>query len=109
LKPGSSEPVVSEKLLDMALGAYWMTKEMPNAKGEGKYFSSPNDAINAFDYGVIDFRAKIKVLATDTDKYKQFEGKIFETTVGRLIFNSVFCQADHLFINDVVVQRHYLL
>ncbi len=104
LKPGSSEPVVSEKLLDMALGAYWMTKEMPGAKGEGKYFSSPNDAINAFDYSVIDFRAKIKVLATDTDKYKQFDNKIFETTVGRLIFNSVL-PSDHLFINDVVVQR----
>jgi DNA-directed RNA polymerase subunit beta' len=104
LKPGSSEPVVSEKLLDMALGAYWMTKEIPGAKGEGKYFSSPNDAINAFDYDVIDFRAKIKVLATDTDKYKQFDNKIFETTVGRLIFNSVL-PSDHLFINDVVVQR----
>ena len=104
LKPGSSEPVVSEKLLDMALGAYWMTKEIPGATGEGKAFSSPNDAINAFDYGVVDFRAKIKVLATDTDKYKQFEGKIFETTVGRLIFNSVL-PSDHLFINDVVVQR----
>ncbi len=104
LKPGSSEPVVSEKLLDMALGAYWMTKQMPGAMGEGKYFSSPNDAINAFDYGVIDFRAKIKVLATDTDKYKQFDNKIFETTVGRLIFNSVL-PSDHLFINDVVVQR----
>ena len=104
LKPGSSEPVVSEKLLDMALGAYWMTKEIPGARGEGKAFSSPNDAINAFDYGIIDFRAKIKVLATDTDKYKQFDGKIFETTVGRLIFNSVL-PSDHLFINDVVVQR----
>ena len=104
LKPGSSEPVVSEKLLDMALGAYWMTKEIPGAKGEGKYFASPNDAINAFDYGVIDFRAKIKVLATDTEKYKQFDNKIFETTVGRLIFNSVL-PSDHLFINDVVVQR----
>ncbi len=104
LKPGSAEPVVSEKLLDMALGAYWMTKAMPGAKGEGKFFSSPNDAINAYDYGVIDFRAMVKVLATDTDKYKQYEGKIFETTVGRLIFNSVL-PSDHPFINDVIVQR----
>ena len=104
LKPGSAEPVVSEKLLDMALGAYWMTKIMPGALGEGKYFSSPNDAINAFDYGVIDFRAKVHVLATDTDKYKQYEGKIFETSVGRLIFNSVL-PSDHDFINDVIVQR----
>jgi DNA-directed RNA polymerase subunit beta' len=104
LKPGSAEPVVSEKLLDMALGAYWMTKIIPGAKGEDKFFSSPNDAINAFDHDVIDFRAKIKVLATDTEKYQQYEGKIFETTVGRLIFNSVL-PSDHEFINDVVVQR----
>lgn len=104
LKPGSSEPVVSEKLLDMALGAYWMTKVVDGAKGEGKYFASPNDAINAYDYGVIDFRAKVKVLATDTPKYRQFEGQIFETTVGRLLFNSVL-PSDHSFINDVVVQK----
>ncbi len=104
LKPGSAEPVVSEKLLDMALGAYWMTKVVKGALGEGKAFASPNDAINAYDYGVIDFRAMVKVLATDTEKYKQFEGKIFETTVGRLLFNSVL-PSDHLFINDVVVQR----
>jgi DNA-directed RNA polymerase subunit beta' len=104
LKPGSSEPVVSEKLLDMALGAYWMTKIIDGAKGEGKFFSSPNDAINAYDYGLVDFRAKIKVLATDTDKYKQFDNKIFETSVGRLLFNSVL-PSDHSFINDVVVQK----
>ncbi len=104
LKPGSAEPVVSEKLLDMALGAYWMTKLVPGAKGEGKYFASPNDAINAYDHGVIDFRAKVHVLSTDTPKYQQFEGKIFETSVGRLIFNSVL-PSDHMFINDVIVQR----
>ena len=53
---------------------------------------------------MIDFRAKVHVLATDTDKYKQYEGKIFETSVGRLIFNSVL-PSDHDFINDVIVQR----
>ena len=104
LKPGSSEPVVSEKLLDMALGAYWMTKVAPGAKGEGKYFASPNDAINAYDYNVIDFRAMVKVYATDTPKYRQFNGQIFETTVGRLLFNSVL-PSDHAFINDVIVQK----
>jgi len=104
LKPGSAEPVVSEKLLDMALGAYWMTKIIAGSKGEDKFFASPNDAINAYDYGVVDFRAKIKVLATDTPKYKQYEGKLFETSVGRLLFNSVL-PSDYDFINDVVVQK----
>ncbi len=104
LKPGSADPVVSEKLLDMALGAFWMTKIIDGAKGEGKFFPSPNAAITANDFGVIDLRAKIKVLATDTPKYKQYEGKIFETSVGRLLFNSVL-PSDHDFINDVITQR----
>ena len=104
LKPGSSEPVVSEKLLDMALGAYWMTRTIDGAKGEGTYYASPNDAINAYDYGVIDFRAKVSVLATDTPKYAQYEGQLFETSVGRLLFNSVL-PSDHPFINEVVVQK----
>jgi DNA-directed RNA polymerase subunit beta' len=104
LKPGSAEPVVSESLMDMALGAFWMTKIIEGARGEGKYFSSPNDAINAYDYGLVDFRAKIKVLATDTAKYKQYEGKVFETSVGRLLFNSVL-PSDHAYVNDIVSQR----
>ncbi len=104
LKPGSGEPVVSEKLLDMALGAFWMTKIVEGKKSEGKFFASPNDAINAYDYGVVDFRAKIKVLATDTPKYAQYEGKIFETSVGRLLFNSVL-PSDHPFVNSLVTQR----
>jgi len=104
LKPGSGEPVVSEKLLDMALGAFWMTKIIDGAKGEDKYFASPNDAINAYDYDIVDLRAKVKVLATDTEKYKQFNGEMFETTVGRLLFNSVL-PSHHTFINDVVTEK----
>ncbi len=104
LKPGSADPVVSEKLLDMALGAFWMTKQIDGAKGEAKFFASPNAAITAHDFGVIDLRAKVKVLATDTPKYAQYEGKVFETTVGRLLFNSVL-PSEHSFINDVITQR----
>ena len=104
LKPGSSEPVVSESLMDMALGAFWMTKIMPGSKGEDKFFMSPNDAINAYDYGIVDFRAKIKVLATDTPKYAQFNNGLFETSVGRLLFNSVL-PSDHAYINQLVTQR----
>ena len=104
LKPGSAEPVVSEKLLDMALGCYWMTKIVEGAKGEGKYFASPNAAILAYDFGEIDFRAKITVMATDTEKYKEFAGGTFETTVGRLLFNSILPK-EKPFINDVVSQK----
>ncbi|HEY4479455.1 MAG TPA: DNA-directed RNA polymerase subunit beta', partial [Candidatus Paceibacterota bacterium] len=104
LKPGNGEPTVSGKLLDIILGCYWMTKETTGGLGEGKFFPSPNAAITAFDFGVVEFRAKIKVLATDTVKYKQFDSKIFETTVGRLLFNSVL-PSDYPYINKEIARK----
>jgi len=104
LKPGSGDPTVSAKMLDIVLGAYWMTKEMIGEKGEGMIFQSPNSAITAYDFDAVSFRAKIKVLPTDKEKYAQFEGKIFETTVGRLLFNSVLPK-DYPYVNSEMVQK----
>ena len=88
-KPGTGHPVVISKMLDITLGTYWVTKILPGEKGEGKIFSSPNLAITAFDFGTVSLRAQIKVMATETAKYGDFKGKVFETSIGRLLFNSV--------------------
>ncbi len=104
LKPGNGEPTVVAKMLDIVLGCYWMTKLVEGEKGEGKFFSSPNSAITAFDFGEVGLRASIKVIGTDSLKYKQFEGKLFETTVGRLFFNSVL-PSDYPYINDVIERK----
>jgi len=88
LRPASGEPTVAPTQ-DMVLGVYWMTKAIKNAKGEGKIFSSPNEAITTYDFGKVDFRAKIKVMGTESERYAEFDGKPFETTVGRLLFNSI--------------------
>ncbi|OHB11544.1 MAG: DNA-directed RNA polymerase subunit beta' [Candidatus Zambryskibacteria bacterium RIFCSPLOWO2_12_FULL_45_14] len=89
LKPGNGEPVVSAKLLDIVLGSFWMTRTIAGEKGESRYYSSPNNAITAYEFGVVSLRAKISVLPTDTERYKQFGGKLFETSVGRLLFNGI--------------------
>jgi DNA-directed RNA polymerase subunit beta' len=99
LKPGDGNLVVQLKGFDIILGIYWMTKIVEGAKGEGMYFHSPNAAILAHESGIIDFRAKIKVLPTDSPRYAALDGKLFETTVGRLLFNSVLPN-DYPFIND---------
>jgi DNA-directed RNA polymerase subunit beta' len=106
LKPGSGEMIVMvQKPLDIVLGTYWLTKEIPGADGEGKYFQSPNAAILAHEYGAVDLRAKINVMPTsDKAKYAQFGGKIFETTVGRLLFNTVL-PSDYGFINDAISKK----
>ncbi len=98
LKPGNGEPVVSAKMLDIILGSFWMTRMIPGEKGEDKYFSSPNAAITAHDFGALSYRAKIHILPTDSAKYSAFDNKIFETTVGRLLFNSAL-PTDYPFLN----------
>ncbi len=100
LRPGSGDSIVNPRM-DMVLGAYWMTKTMEGEKGEGKYFASPNEAITAYDFGIVSFRAKILIMPGEKEKYAKFEGQRFETTVGRLLFNSVF-PSDFPYINDEV-------
>jgi DNA-directed RNA polymerase beta' subunit len=104
LKPGNGEPVVITKLLDIVLGSYWMTKIVEGEAGEGKIFANPNAAITAADFGEVSFHSKVKILPTDTPKYAQFEGRVFETTVGRLLFNSTL-PSDYPFINKEIDRK----
>ena len=105
LKPGNGDPTVTNKMLDIVLGCYWVTKEIPGAKGEGMAFPNPNSAITAYDFGAVDLRAKVKVLPTDTAKYAEFGGKIFETTVGKLLFNSILPK-DFPYVNQTVDRKY---
>ncbi len=108
LKPQDGAPIVNPKM-DIVLGCYWMTKFVDGEKGEGMIFTSPNQAITAFDLNAITFRAKIKVLGSDKPKYKVFDSKIFETTVGRLFFNSILPE-DFPYLNEeITVKRMVML
>ncbi len=106
LKPGSGDvTVLIQKPLDIILGVYWLTKAVDKAKGEGDHFASPNAAILASEYDAIDARAKIKVLPVEgKEKYATFENHPFETTVGRLLFNTVL-PADYPFVNETITKK----
>ena len=104
LKPQNGEPIVSAKLLDITLGCYWMTKMEDGLQGEGMMFSSPNQAITAYDLSAIALRAKVRVLGTESEKYAQFNGQPFETTVGRLLFNSILPE-NFAYLNDTISQK----
>ena len=59
--------------------------------GEGKYFSSINEAMMAYDCGDVGLHAPIKVrIEKEIDGIT--ESRIVEVTVGRLIFNEVIPQ-----------------
>ena len=85
LLPANGEPVVGASK-DMVLGCHYMTVEKPGAHGEGKIFGNIEEVFLAYDLGVADLRARIKLLWQPTKRHK---AKILETTVGRAIFNTV--------------------
>ncbi len=104
LKPGNNDPTVVAKLLDIVLGCFWVTKIIDGAKGENKFFESPSAAVLANSFGEIDLRAKVKVLAPDTTKYAAYKGGMFETTVGRILFNDIL-PVEYPFLNEEVGRK----
>jgi DNA-directed RNA polymerase subunit beta' len=79
LSPANGKPIVSPTQ-DMVLGVYFLTKERQGAKGEGKVFSDTDEVRKAYDAGVIEEHAPIKV---------RINGELAETTCGRIIFSEI--------------------
>ncbi len=104
LRPGLGTPIISLGHQDIVLGSYWMTRIIPGEKGEGRAFASPNDAILAYDFNVLSPRAKITVQPTNSERYSAFEGKPFETSVGRLLFNATLPN-DYPYINKDITKK----
>jgi len=111
LKPGSGDPTVVAKMLDIVLGCFWVTKitdekkeEIKDGKSAMKYFESPEAAVQAHTFGHAGLREKIKVMPDDSKKYAAFKGEMFETTVGRILFNNVL-PVDYGFINKEIDNR----
>jgi len=101
LKPQDGKPVVVPTQ-DMVLGCYYLTIEkeaerdaegniINDVKGEGKVFSSPEEALMAYHEGYISLHARIKVRRTlEIDGVKK--SKLITTTAGKIIFNSAIPQ-----------------
>ncbi|MBL8873725.1 MAG: DNA-directed RNA polymerase subunit beta' [Planctomycetaceae bacterium] len=107
--PSNGKPIMSPSQ-DTVMGCYYISIELPNRKGEGMTFSSLEEAETAFQQGVIDLHAKIKVRLPKSRKLKgETEGKaavegsvakvevpkygqIIDTTYGRVVFNKMLPQ-----------------
>ena len=85
LKPSDGRPV-AVPTQDMILGSYYLTLDKDGEKGEGKIFRDFDEALMAYDTGVIGLHAKIKVRRT-LEIDGEVKSKIIDTTVGRIIFN----------------------
>jgi len=96
LRPATGMPVMGP-FRDITLGCYFLTR--PNINQDTKQlraYSSDSEAKMAYEYGVIGLNDLIKVPHPKSETHE-----LFETTVGRLILNSVLPD-DYPFINKVI-------
>jgi DNA-directed RNA polymerase subunit beta' len=114
LKPANGEPIVNPTK-DIILGCYYLTKTFDNLKGEGKVFSSPEEAMLAYDNKIIDLKAKIKIKPYKENYLKQVGEELIaekynnpddliEVSVGKIIFNEIFPK-DFPFISNVIEKK----
>jgi DNA-directed RNA polymerase subunit beta' len=111
LSPASGRPLAMPRL-DMVTGLFHLTRPKENGKGEGLAFSSPAEAIMAYDRGVIDLQASVKIRISDrapgpADKPADWEpGQpwLATTTLGRVLFNDLLPD-DYPFMNEPMPKK----
>ena len=79
LSPANGKPIIIPTQ-DIVLGIYYMTRERPYVKGEGKVFSNSEEVRIAYDANEVDLHARIKV---------RLDGELVETTVGRVLLKEI--------------------
>ena len=80
LSPANGDPIIVPSQ-DIVLGIYYMTRERPLCKGEGKAFASPEEVRIAYDARELDLHAAIKV---------RINGVLENTTTGRVLLYEIF-------------------
>ena len=94
LSPAHGRPLTTPTQ-DMVLGIYFLTVAKPDVPGEGKIFSGEDEAIMAYESGVVDLHAMVTV---------RLNGERLETTIGRVIFNQALPE-EHAFVNCDVSKK----
>ncbi len=85
LKPSDGRPV-AVPTQDMVLGSYYLTLDKDGEPGEGKAFRDIDEAMMAYQTGVVTLHSKIKVRRTVVVDGVEKSGLV-DTTVGKIIFN----------------------
>jgi len=90
LNPQNGTPITLPSQ-DMVLGLYYISKGRKSTddvkvKGEGKAFYSEEEVIIAYNEGVVDLHAHIRV-KTNVREGEELVHKLIDTTVGRVLFN----------------------
>ena len=108
LNPANGAPITVPSQ-DMVLGLYYITKGRKSSKehvvnGEGMTFYSPEEVEIAFNEGVLDLHAYIKVRIPVKQEDGEIKYELIETTTGKVMFNEVV--PDEVgYINELLTKK----
>jgi len=92
LSPANGDPIIVPSQ-DVVLGLYYMTRSKVNGRGEGTRFGNVNEARRAYDNGVVELQAKVKVRVQIYEDTEDGSGetvqKVVDTTVGRALLSDL--------------------
>ena len=91
LSPSNGSPIIVPSQ-DIVLGIYYMSREKPNAMGEGMIFSDVEEVHRAYQQKIVDLQAKIKVrieVKESEDDELPAKPVVVSTTVGRAVLAEI--------------------
>ncbi len=92
LSPANGDPIIVPSQ-DVVLGLYYMTRSRVQAKGEGMIFADIDEARRAYETGVVELHASVRVRVplheTTEDGESRTVKKLVETTVGRALLSTL--------------------
>ncbi len=110
LKPSDGRPVTMPTQ-DMIIGLFFLTTDRDGQPGEGRAFSTPAEAVMAYDAGEISLQSVVKIRFDDIVPPLELgadpeEGLAItlETTLGRALFNDTL-PANYPFVNYEVGKK----
>ncbi|MEK7641338.1 MAG: DNA-directed RNA polymerase subunit beta' [Patescibacteria group bacterium] len=93
LKPATGDPV-AVPTQDIVLGCYYLTALKEGALGEGKVYSSKEEALLAYNYDILALNAPIKIGSAESET----------VSAGRIIFNEIL-PPDFGFVNKTLNKK----
>jgi len=92
LSPANGDPIIVPSQ-DVVLGLYYMTRTRINGKGEGMIFADINEARRAYENGVVDLQARVRVRVPMSETEEEGEtaivNRLVDTTVGRALLSTL--------------------
>ena len=93
LSPANGSPIIIPNQ-DIVLGLYYLTRGVPSGEGEAKRFANVHEVRCAFDAGEIELHTEIAV---------RMDGKMVDTTVGRVLLWEIIPEEDLVDLVHIVV------